>query len=63
VLTGSGGITAVIPDLERSLAGKQTGATVLYEHKPAVLVERLLQHFTSDRHGCSCYPEDLLLNA
>ena len=61
VLTGSGGITAVIPDLEHSLASKRTGATVLYERKPTVLVERLLQAFTSDRSDFSSYPDDLML--
>jgi uncharacterized protein (TIGR00725 family) len=60
VLRGSGGITSVIPDLERSLAAKQTGAQVLYDDDPTRLVEQLLEQYTSGRYECRCYPAEAL---
>src|SRR5574338_939933 len=41
VLTNTGGITAVVSDIEKSL-GKSTGAAVIYHADPAALVRQLL---------------------
>ena len=62
VLEGTGGITAAIPDLERSLAAKDTGAQVLYDRDPALLVVRLLDLYESGRYVCPCHPEHLKTN-
>lgn len=55
VLTGTAGITAALPTLEASL-NKQTGAEVMYESDPEVLVEQLLQRYLSPVYKCPCYP-------
>ena len=44
VLTGTGGITEVLPALETTLF-KATGAEVLYDDDPATLVDRLLERY------------------
>jgi uncharacterized protein (TIGR00725 family) len=59
VLEGTGGITAAIPDLERSLRAKDTGAQVLYDPNPAELVARLLERYQSEHYVCRCHPEHL----
>jgi uncharacterized protein (TIGR00725 family) len=55
VLTGTGGITAALPALERNL-NKQTGAEVMYESDPAALVDRLLDRYVSGGYKCPCSP-------
>lgn len=59
VLSGSGGITAALPELEASLEAKKTGAEVLYDDDPARLVDRLLARYTSGSYVCPCHPKDL----
>ncbi len=46
VLRGTGGITEVVDEILR-VAGKETGARVLYDDEPAALVERLLEVYRS----------------
>jgi len=55
VLTGSGGITAALPALEASL-DKRTGAEVMYESDPRVLVDRLVERYLSAGYKCPCHP-------
>jgi uncharacterized protein (TIGR00725 family) len=55
VLTGTGGITAALPVLEANL-NKQTGAEVMYESDPEVLVGRLLERYSSGAYKCPCSP-------
>jgi hypothetical protein len=59
VLEGTGGITTAIPDLERSLATKDTGAQVLYDRDPAQLIARLLERYGSGQYVCRCHPEHI----
>ena len=47
MLTGSGGITGVLPALEASLF-KATGTEVLYDADPIRLVDRLLERFLAE---------------
>jgi len=58
VLSGTGGITTALPALEASL-NKKTGAEVIYDLEPEVLVERLLARFRSADYACPCYPTSL----
>ena len=58
-LQGTGGITMAIPDLERNLAAKQTGAEVLYDDDPARLIDRLLHRYQSQDYVCPCHPQQL----
>lgn len=44
VLSGSGGITQVMPTIETGL-GKSTGAMVLYDSDPQLLIEQLLDQY------------------
>ena len=55
VLRGSGGITAKLPDLEKTI-GKTTGTEVLYEDDGAELIDRLLSRYLSDEYACPCHP-------
>jgi len=55
VLTGTGGITAVLSDVERSL-GKSTGAQVLYETGPEQLTAKLIERYKSESYNCPCQP-------
>lgn len=55
VLTGTGGITAALPEVERNL-GKNTGAEVIYDHQPSRLVRRLLSRYVSSSYECPCKP-------
>jgi uncharacterized protein (TIGR00725 family) len=55
VLTGTGGITAVLSDVERSL-GKSTGAQVLYETEPQQLIAKLIERYKSESYNCPCQP-------
>ena len=54
-LTGTGGITDALPTLEASL-NKQTGSEVFYAAEPEVLVDRLLERYTSSDYTCPCHP-------
>jgi len=56
VLTGTGGITNVLPQLVETL-NKKTGSEVIYEADPHQLIARLLQRFQSPDYECSCKPE------
>jgi len=47
VLTGTGGITSSLPVLETGLAGKKTGAEVIYDDDPLRLTARLLSRYRS----------------
>jgi uncharacterized protein (TIGR00725 family) len=58
VLRGSGGITTAIPELEKSLAAKRTGAEVMYDDAER-LVDRLLERFRSNEYTCPCQPAEL----
>jgi uncharacterized protein (TIGR00725 family) len=59
VLKGSGGITAALPELEASLAVKETGAEVIYDDDPPRLIDALLKRYISDEYVCRCHPTDL----
>lgn len=59
VLTGTGGITVALPELERAL-GKSTGAEVIYESDPKQLVDRLLKRYLSGGYVCPCHPVSLV---
>jgi uncharacterized protein (TIGR00725 family) len=63
VLSGTGGITAALPELEASLAAKHTGAEVVYDDDPSQLIERLLARYMEGGYVCSCYPEELQKSA
>ncbi|MCC6208290.1 MAG: YHS domain-containing protein [Gammaproteobacteria bacterium] len=61
VLQGSGGITEEIPGIVASFGDKDTGARMIYEADPAVLIERLVtmyieQHYR--RPSCFCEETD-----
>lgn len=55
VLTGTGGITSVLADVERSL-GKTTGAEVIYHSDPEQLIAKLLARYKSASYECPCHP-------
>jgi uncharacterized protein (TIGR00725 family) len=55
VLTGTGGITAVLSDVEKSL-GKRTGAEVIYDTEPEQLIGKLIERYKSDNYKCPCQP-------
>jgi uncharacterized protein (TIGR00725 family) len=55
VLTGTGGITDALREVEASLR-KETGAEVLYEADPTRLVDRLLARYRSPDYVCPCRP-------
>ncbi len=59
VLTGTGGITGVIPELVPHFGNKPTGAVVLYDDDPDRLLDRLLEYYRTERYkgpNCSCQP-------
>lgn len=56
VLSGTGGITNVLPQLVDMLS-KQTGSEVIYDVDPHQLVTRLLQRFQASDYECPCKPE------
>jgi uncharacterized protein (TIGR00725 family) len=62
VLTGTGGITAVLADVERSL-GKTTGAEVIYDADPKQLIAKLLARYKSASYECPCHPSRCACNA
>ncbi len=47
VLTGSGGIADIVPDLVKAM-DKQTGANILYESDPRTLVDRLVENYVQE---------------
>jgi len=56
VLQGSGGITSHLPDIVESF-GKQTGAHIIYDKDPGLLVSRMLAYYESNhfkRPSCFC---------
>lgn len=56
VLQGSGGITEQLPALVSSLK-KETGASVIYESEPDKLIEKLVQHYSTEHYqhpSCFC---------
>lgn len=56
VLTGTGGISDLIPGILEACA-KDTGSFVVYDADPQVLVERLLEKYRSNHHkrpSCFC---------
>jgi len=56
VLTDTGGITALIPEILRACA-KDTGARVVYEREPDALVRELVRLYTTEhyrRPSCFC---------
>jgi hypothetical protein len=55
VLTGTGGITTALAQLEPAL-GKRTGAEVIYDEDPARLVARLIARYTTSDYCCPCRP-------
>lgn len=55
VLTGTGGITDALREVEASLR-KATGAEVLYDAQPVQLVDRLLGRYRSQDYVCPCRP-------
>lgn len=55
VLSGTGGITDALRDMEAALR-KETGAEVIYDPDPARLVERLLGRYQSQEYVCPCRP-------
>jgi uncharacterized protein (TIGR00725 family) len=55
VLTGTGGITEALREVEASLR-KETGAEVLYETDPIRLVDRLLARYRAADYVCACRP-------
>jgi len=59
VLTGTGGITETIPQLEASLTAKHTGAEVIYDSDAERLVDRLLERYQSGAYTCPCQPAEL----
>ena len=59
VLTGTGGITSVLPALEKSL-GKTTGAKVIYSPNPENLVDQLLKHYLSSGYVNPCHPGNVV---
>ena len=55
VLSGTGGITEALRDMERALR-KETGAEVIYDPDPVRLVDRLLDRYQSQEYVCPCRP-------
>jgi len=55
VLTGTGGITNLLPQLVDCL-DKKTGSEVIYDSDPHQLIARILQRFQSPDYECSCKP-------
>ena len=56
-LTGTGGISAVLADVERSL-GKNTGAEIIYDAEPEQLIRKLLERYKSANYKCPCQPSN-----
>jgi uncharacterized protein (TIGR00725 family) len=55
VLTGTGGITAMVEEIIR-VCGKDTGACVLYDEDPVRLIDRLIEYYrTTHFRKPSCF--------
>ena len=57
VLTGTRGITTVLPELQKSIV-KSTGSEVIYSLEPEELVKRLLDRYLSGSYVCPCHPAE-----
>lgn len=55
VLTGTGGITEVLPAIEATL-GKKTGSEVIYGARPDELIASLLTRYHAPDYACPCQP-------
>lgn len=58
IMEGSGGITATIPEIVASFGDKDTGARVIYDNDPELLIAQLVQAYTSEhyrRPSCFCH--------
>jgi uncharacterized protein (TIGR00725 family) len=53
VLSGSGGIVDILPELKNALA-KKTGSEVMFDADPGLLVTRLLSRFREGSYHCDC---------
>ncbi len=56
ILTGTAGITEIVEEIIR-VAGKDTGACLLYDNDPERLVERLIQYYRTEhiwKPSCFC---------
>ena len=56
VMKGSGGITDLLPDLEKSLA-KDTGSVIIYHSDPKVLINKLIMKYKESHYrkpSCFC---------
>ena len=56
VLTGTGGITALVEEIVR-VSGKETGARVVYDDDPVRLIERLITAYKTEhfrKPSCFC---------
>lgn len=53
VLSGSGGIVDILPELTDALA-KKTGSEVMFDADPSLLVTRLLSRFRDESYHCDC---------
>lgn len=56
VLSNTGGITTLLPELVKSIE-KKTGAEVMYDANPKRLIERLMERYQSPDYVCACKPE------
>ncbi len=55
VLTGTGGITGALGELQASL-NKSTGSEIIYDSDPDQLVVRLLERYRTHIYVCPCHP-------
>jgi hypothetical protein len=56
ILQGTGGITEIVKQIIE-ISGKQTGACLLYDDDPKMLVERLIQYYRTEhirKPSCFC---------
>ncbi len=64
VLQGSGGITDHIPDIVKSFGQKDTGARLVYDADPDVLVARLADIYATKHYKRpSCFCEEMVNNS
>jgi uncharacterized protein (TIGR00725 family) len=57
VLTGTGGITEIVPEIIR-VSGKETGARIVYDDDPGRLVDQLIHTYRVDHHGRASWFQD-----
>lgn len=56
ILTGTGGITGMVEEIIRACK-KETGACVLYDDDPTLLIDRLVEYYRTSRYrkpSCFC---------